>query len=55
VGVVDDLVAIDEHRHPVLTGQLFDFQPLRPPLGNPYLLVIEAELVQPSCNCPAPA
>jgi len=40
VGVVDDLLTVDQHRHPVLTGQIVDLGPVLAPLGHTDLLEV---------------
>src|SRR5204862_6374871 len=45
--VVDDLVAIDEHRHAPLASQLLDLGPSGAPVGDPLRPVAELEPPKP--------
>jgi hypothetical protein len=54
-GVVNDLVAVHEHRHTALAGQLSDLSAMASALGNALCLVLDAELAQASLDSTARA
>src|SRR5256885_9028965 len=53
--VVDDLVAVDEHRHAPLAGQLFDLRPAGTAGGEALRSGLQAQSVKAPGDRPPPA